>query len=211
MIKNWHNTLAIIFVIILGSMVYYMGTDGFRAFTLESARTYELTRDMPNFPSVTLQDSGGQTYAFDEFAKDKYVFLTFMYTSCTTVCPRLEMNMAKVYHLIPNKYIGKDIVFLSISFDPSRDAPATLAKYRTYFGSDGKTWKMARIPNQTELDHLLKEFGVIVIPDGNGNFTHNTAFYLVDKKGRLVDVMDYTKTRDAAKTVVSILDKEVGN
>jgi protein SCO1 len=57
---------------------------------------------------------------------------------------------------------------------------------------------------------LLKKFGVIVVPDGNGNFAHNSAFYLVDKKGNLVDVMDYTNVDEAASRIVTILDKEVG-
>ncbi|MBT2215362.1 SCO family protein [Virgibacillus dakarensis] len=208
--KNWRNTLAIILVIIFGSALFYVGTDGFRAFTAESARTYELLKDKPVFPDVTLQDSQERTYSFDEFAKGKFVFLTFMYTSCTTVCPQLEMNMADVYEAIPKKYIGKDILFLSISFDPERDNPETLAKYQTYFGSDGETWRMARINDKKELDSLLKRLGVIVIPDGNGNFTHNTAFYLIGKQGHLMEILDYTKIEDAADTVIAMLGNGTG-
>lgn len=118
--------------------------------------------------------------------------------------------MAKVYESVPSKYRGKDIVFLSISFDPKRDTLEVLDKYKDYFNSDGETWRMARILNKTELDSLLKKFGVIVIPDEYGNFAHNSAFYLVDKKGSLMNVMDYTKPDEAAKTIVSILDKEEG-
>jgi protein SCO1 len=69
---------------------------------------------------------------------------------------------------------------------------------------------MARISDQSELDSLLKKFGVIVIPDGNGNFAHNSAFYLVDRKGNLEDVLDYTKVDEAASKIVNILDEEVG-
>ncbi|WP_099157240.1 SCO family protein [Virgibacillus ndiopensis] len=211
MIKNNQNTLAIIVVILFGSILFYVETDGFRAYTAESARTYELLQDKPKFPSVTLEDSQERTYTFKEFGNDKYVFLTFMYTSCKTVCPQLEMNMAQVYDLIPRKYMGEDIVFLSISFDPARDNPKILAKYRTYFGSDGETWRMARITDQAELDTLLKELGVIVIPDGNGNFTHNTAFYLIGKKGHLQEMMDFTKIKETASKVVSILENEAGD
>ncbi|WP_106498063.1 SCO family protein [Lentibacillus sp. Marseille-P4043] len=205
MIENRRNALAITIVIIFGSILFYIGTDGFHAFTAESARTYELIKNKPTFPSVTLQDSRERTYTFDSFAEGKFVFLTFMYTSCTTVCPQLEMNMANVYKMIPQKYIGEDIVFLSISFDPERDNPETLTKYRTYFGSDGETWRMARVKNKTELDTLLNKLGVVVIPDGNGNFTHNTAFYLIGKQGHLLEVLDFTKTDEAANTVNKIL------
>ncbi|WP_188455255.1 SCO family protein [Virgibacillus oceani] len=210
MMKKHHNAIAIIVVLLFGTVLFYIGTDGFRAFTAESARTYKLLQDKPVFPSVTLEDSQNRSYTFKEFADGKYVFLTFMYTSCTTVCPQLEMNMAQVYALIPDSYIGKDIVFLSISFDPERDDPKTLAKYRTYFGSDGETWRMARITNKEELKELLDRLGVVVIPDGNGNFTHNSAFYLIGKQGHLLEMMDFTNIDEAASTVAAILNEEAG-
>ena len=64
---------------------------------------------------------------------------------------------------------------------------------------------MARITDKNELQNLLDEFGVIVIPDGNGHFTHNSAFYLVDREGFLVEVMDYQKTDETAEKVTDIL------
>jgi protein SCO1 len=209
MIKGRHNTIASFLVILFGITLFYIGTDGFQAFTAETARVNQLMDDKPEFPDVTLEDNNGRKYSISEF-KDKYVFITFLYTSCATVCPQLELNMSKVYDLLPPKYLGEDIVFLSISFDPARDDPETLNKYKDAFNSDGETWRMARIPDQAELDSLLKKFGVIVIPDGNGNFSHNSAFYLVDKKGRLIDVMDYQKIDDAAKKVTNILLNEEG-
>ncbi|MED4202512.1 SCO family protein [Neobacillus mesonae] len=207
--KNWQTTLASIMVIIFGFGLFFFGTDGFTAYTAETARVNKLMHDQPKFPHVTFEDSKGREYSISEF-ENKYVFITFLYTSCTTVCPQLEMNMSQVYKEIPKKYMGKDIAFLSISFDPDRDTPETLEKYRTYFHSDGETWRMARISNQKELDSLLKAFGVIVIPDKNGTFAHNSAFYLVNKKGTLVNVLDYKKPDEAAKTVINILKKEEG-
>src|SRR5690625_1375152 len=136
--------------------------------------------------------------------------ITFIYTACTDVCLQLEVNLAEVYDMVPEKYIGEDIVFLSISFDPTRDDPETLDKYRSYFESDGETWLMASIPDQTELEQLLDVFVVIVIPDDNGYFTHYSAFYLADPRGDLMDVMDYTETEKAADKVINILEKEAG-
>jgi protein SCO1 len=206
-IKNRHNTIATILVLLFGFLLFFVGTDGFRAYTAETARVNQLIEEKPKFPNVTLEDSEEREYSISEF-KGKYVFITFIYTSCGTVCPQLEMNMAKVYDLVPDEYIGEEIVFLSISFDPTRDDPATLDKYKDYFDSDGETWRMARITDQAELESLLEAFGVIVIPDGNGNFTHNSAFYLVDKNGSLDNVMDYTKIDEAAKTIVDVIEGE---
>jgi protein SCO1 len=209
MIKNRNNFIAIVIVLLFGCVLFFIGTDGFTAYTAETARVNKLIEEQPKFPDVTLEDSDGQKYSISEL-EDKYVLVTFMYTSCTTVCLQLEHNMAQVYDLLPSKYRGKEIVFLSISFDPERDTPARLDSYKDYYTSEGENWRMARISDQAELDSLLKKFGVIVIPDGNGNFAHNSAFYLVDKKGNLIDVMDYTKIDEAATTIVNTLDKEVG-
>lgn len=209
MIKNRQTFIACLTVLVFGFILFYAGTDGFTAYTAETARVTKLVDEKPKFPNVILEDSEGRTYPISEF-KNKYVFITFIYTSCTTVCIQLEQNMAQVFDSIPSEYLGKDIIFFSISFDPARDDPTTLNKYKDYFNSDGETWRMARIPDQTKLDRLLEKFGVTVIPDGNGNFAHNAAFYLVDRKGILVDVMDFTKTEEAANTLVKILKADKG-
>jgi protein SCO1 len=206
-IKNRQTKISSIVVLVFGLILFYIGTDGFTAYTAESARVTMLMEDQPNFPDVTFEDSEGRTYSISEF-EGKYVFITFIYTGCTTICIQLEENMSQVYDLIPSEYLGKDIVFLSISFDPTRDDPATLDKYKDLFKSDGETWRMARIPDQAQLDSLLKKFGVIVIPDGNGNFAHNSAFYLVDQKGTLIDVMDFTKVTESANKLVNIMETD---
>jgi protein SCO1/2 len=208
--KDVRHTAACAIVLLFGFLLFYFGTDGFRAFTSETARVNRLLEEKPPFPEVMLEDSEGRTYPFSEF-KGKYVFITFLYTSCTTVCPELEMNMSQVYERIPDTYIGEDIVFLSISFDPDRDTPAALNRYKEYFNSDGEAWRMARITDKAQLEALLDAFGVIVIPDGYGNFAHNSAFYLVDRQGVLTDVMDYKKVEEAARKIAAILDKETGD
>jgi len=209
MFKNRHQIIAMTIVIIFGIGLFYIGTDGFQAYTAETARTNKLVDEKPKFPDVTLEDSKEREYSFTEFA-GQYVMITFIYTACSDVCPQLEMNLADVYNSIPEQYIGEDIVFLSISFDPTRDDPQTLERYRQYFGSDGETWRMARINDQEELDALLNEFEVIVIPDGEGDFAHNSAFYLVDPDGYLQDVMDFTEIEAASEKVNSILEQEEG-
>lgn len=200
MIKNRHTLVSCILILVFGMGLFYVGTDGFTAYTAESARVTKLIEEKPAFPDVLIEDSEGRTYSISEF-EGKYVFITFIYTGCTTICIKLEENMAQVYDLVPDEYLGEEIVFLSISFDPARDDPATLDRYKDLFKSDGETWRMARIPEKTQLDSLLNKFGVIVIPDDSGNFAHNSAFYLVNRQGTLVNVMDFTKVTEAANTL----------
>src|SRR5690625_5111405 len=108
-----YSRIASITILVFGTLLFFVATDGFQAFTVEQARVNELIEERPLFPEVTLEDSKGRTYPFSEF-QGKYVMLTFIYTACTDVCPELEMNLAQVYQAIPKHYIGEDIVFLSI-------------------------------------------------------------------------------------------------
>ena len=205
--RNKTNLISTIIVLLFGAILLFIATDGFQAYTVETARVNKLMEENPVFPDVTLEDSKERVYPFSEF-EGKYVMLTFIYTACTDVCPELEMNLAQVYQSIPEEYIGEDIVFMSISFDAEVDDPETLEKYRAYFGSDGETWRMARINDDEELNNLLDEFGVIVIPDGNGHYQHNSAFYLVDPNGILTEIMDYTEIEAASEKVNAILEAE---
>jgi len=205
MTQRWRNNIAIIVTVLIGFLLIYIGTDGFHAFTEESARTYKLNKEKPFFPEVMFEDSHERMYPFSEFS-GKYVLMTFIYTECTDVCPQLEMNVHEIYQQIPEDYLDDEIVFLTISFDPERDDPETLKKYQGYFNSDGESWRMARINDEQELENLLNQFGVTVIPDGEGGFVHNSAFYLVNKEGYLQEVMDYEQVDEAAEKVLATIE-----
>jgi len=207
--KDLRNHIATAVVIIFGLLLLYVGTDGFRAFTKESARLYALSQEKPIMPDVLLEDSKEREYHFSEY-RGKYVLVTFVYTNCTTVCPVLETNFAQVYDLIPQKYMGNELDFLTISFDPENDDPETLEKYRSYFNSDGETWRMARINDEDELQDLLDTLEVVVIPDGEGDFSHNVAFYLINPEGYLEAVYDFQEIEETAEKVEALVEKTAG-
>jgi len=206
--KKSYQTVSILIVLCFGISLFYIGTDGFSAFTAEKARTQTLINEKPKLPTVTLEDNNGEQYDFDEF-EGKYMLMTFIYTACTTVCPVLEMNVKEIYDEIPEKYLGEDIMFLSISFDPERDTPEILNNYQQNIGGDNDAWRMARIVDDKELQTTLDEFDVIVIPDGEGDYAHNVAFYLVDREGKLMDVMDYQDIEGATDKVMNVLEADM--
>ncbi|HLS35806.1 MAG TPA: SCO family protein [Bacillota bacterium] len=208
MFSNKKQRISIIVVLIFGILMFYIGTDGFRAFTAETARTNKLIEEQPSLPLVTLEDSLEEKYSFDEF-KDKYLFMTFFYTACSTTCPVLNSNAIEVFEQIPDQYLD-DIVFLSISFDTERDTPEILERYGGYFDIEREHWRLARVPNDDDLDRLLDDLGVIAIPDGQGDYQHNVAFYLIGRDGHLVDVMDFEDINGAADRIVTALQEEQG-
>lgn len=205
--KQNNQWTAMIIILMFGLSLFYLGTDGFTAFTAETARTSNLLEEQPKLPSVTLEDHEGDEYDFSEF-EGKYMLMTFIYTACSTVCPQLEMNVKEIYEQIPRQYLGDDLMFLSVSFDPERDTPEILNNYRQNIGGDGEIWRMARIADKQQLEATLDGFDIIVIPDGDGDYAHNVAFYLVDPEGYLIDVMDFQDITGATARIMEVLEED---
>jgi len=91
---------------------------------------------IPNLPVVT-QD--GKTLRFyDELIKGKIVIISFIYTSCTDICPLTTARLAQVEDKLGD-LVGRDIFMLSMSVDPERDTPQRLKEYSEAFQT-GPGW-----------------------------------------------------------------------
>jgi protein SCO1/2 len=51
-------------------------------------------------------------------------------------------------------------------------------------------WLAARPTNEVGLAELKRRFGVTVVADGFGGYVHNTGIHLVDRQGRIVEILD---------------------
>lgn len=79
---------------------------------------------------------------------------------------------------------------LSISFDGAHDTPAALSGYAGSWKADPGRWQFVRVPDPGEQATLLRQLGVVVIPDGRGDFEHNAALLILDAEGRMVRIFD---------------------
>ena len=79
---------------------------------------------------------------------------------------------------------------LSISFDGAHDTPAVLQAYARSLQADPALWHWVRVPDAAEQQALLQRLGVVVVPDGRGDYEHNAAFLVLDAQGRMVRVFD---------------------
>lgn len=200
--KEWlYRTILIIF----GLLFLMLATDGYTTFTIEGKRLNELREAPPQIPNITVQDNQDRTYHFDEF-EGKYMFMTFIYTNCSTVCPQMEVNMQEVFETLDMEKYKDDLVFLSISFDTERDTVEVLNRYADYFNVDGEYWRMLRVPDDEDLETLLDMYGVTVIPEGDADFQHNTSFYLIKPDGQLLDALSYREPQEAVQTIVETIE-----
>jgi protein SCO1/2 len=94
-----------------------------------------------SIPDVELLSQDGRKIDFyNDLLKGKTVVISFIYTTCGSVCPMLGTNLAKLQGLLDARP-GKDIQLISISSDPVTDTPERLKAWAKAF-SDKPGWTL---------------------------------------------------------------------
>lgn len=90
-------------------------------------------------PEVTLlRDDGQRVRLAQELDDGRPVVLSFIYTSCTTVCPMTSQTLAQLQDKLGP---ARELVHMvSISIDPEYDTPARLRDYAARFHA-GPQWQ----------------------------------------------------------------------
>ncbi|HEY6508341.1 MAG TPA: SCO family protein, partial [Vicinamibacterales bacterium] len=80
-------------------------------------------------------------------------------------------------------YLGRDLVLLTMTFDPERDTPEVLAEYGARWGANPAVWHFltGAVPEVRRVSGL---FGVEFFPD-EGLLNHTVRSAIVDRNGRL--------------------------
>jgi protein SCO1/2 len=190
--------------ILLGVGALWRATDGFGAFTAETARRAEILRSPRPLPAAVLEDQDGRAFALEDY-RGRLLAVEFIYTRCTSICRSLGMAFRQIRDRVPQDALGRDFALVSISFDPAQDDPASLKEYGRIHGADGTHWRIARVGDEAELKRLLAAFGIVVIPDGLGGFEHNAAIHLLGRDGRLVHISDINEPLPFAERIATWL------
>lgn len=149
-------------------------------------------------PSYTLTDPQGQPLGSDDL-RGKVVLYDFVYTSCETVCPAMTAQMMQVQQRLEDeRWLGEDVVLVTITFDPERDTPERLLAESRKFGAveGGWHWLTGELIAIKQL--VGGEFGVYFekVEAENAphdadhahegyDFVHATVFVLVDEDGQI--------------------------
>lgn len=134
-------------------------------------------------PDFALTDQTGQRVALSQFA-GKVVALTFIYTSCPLpdYCFRLSNNFGRLNKRFADR-MGRDLVLLSITFDPVNDQPKILAKYASTWKADPESWHFltGTLP---DVKAVCRLFGLNFWQD-EGLLTHSLHTVIIDRQGKL--------------------------
>jgi len=134
-------------------------------------------------PDFTLIDQTGRPVTLSQWA-GKVVAVTFIYTNCPLpdYCFRLSNNLSQINQRFAGR-MGRDLVLLSISFDPVRDQPKVLAEYASTFKADPETWRFLTGPLD-KVKAVTRQFGLNYWPE-EGYLTHTLHTLVIDRRGRL--------------------------
>jgi protein SCO1/2 len=135
-------------------------------------------------PDFALTDQHGQPIRFSQFS-GKTVAISFLYTRCpfANYCFRLTNNFGRVGRHFAGR-MDKDLVLLSVSFDPQTDSPAVLEKYASAWKENAKGWYFLTGP-VPEIRRVCHMFGMSVWSD-EGVLAHSMHTAVIGQDGKLV-------------------------
>jgi len=136
-------------------------------------------------PDFTLTDQAGQPVRFSTISAGKVVALNFVYTRCAL--PQFCLRASNVFSVMQRRFArqyGRDLVLLTVTFDPERDSPEVLATYAARFNADPKMWRFLT-GKTADVRRVCALFGVESYLD-EGLLNHSLHTAVIDRRGRLV-------------------------
>jgi cytochrome c peroxidase len=157
--------------------------------------SYELPA-VKRVAGFVLRDSTGRAVSTHQITAGKVAVVSFIYTACPDRlgCPLASLALQDLQGRLKDQGLYRDVVLLSISFDPGRDSPAQLAKYARVYGADPAFWRFMTAPSSRVLKDLLESYGQDRAPvyDSRGRFTgrysHVLKVFLVDRAGDIRNI-----------------------
>ena len=106
---------------------------------------------------VVLDQNNNKVHFYSDLIKGRTVAVNFIFTTCTTICPPLTANFAKVQKTLLEK--GKTSVhFISVSVDPEGDTPDKMKNYAGLFHAQpGWTFVTG---SRSDLEQIWRAFSV---------------------------------------------------
>lgn len=182
--KNWFKlAIGVILVAMIASFAYKLLSNG--------GKPDERLTAMKAAPSFNLKDLDGKTVTSQDM-NGKVQLVYFYYSFCPDVCLPTSYILSQVQDELKKKdLLGTKAQILSITVDPTRDTPEVLKAFGNRFESKPIPggWTFLR-GEESQVAKLAEDFGIMVIKEKDGNFSHSNAILLVDPKGQLRNYYD---------------------
>ena len=135
-------------------------------------------------PDFTLMDQNRRKLVLSNFA-GKVIVLNFIYTRC--VLPNFCFRSSNNLGLLQRRFwqrLGRDLVLLTVTFDPVHDDPVALAEYAATWKADSNNWHFLT-GSAEDVRRVCELFGEDFFQD-EGLMAHSLHTAIINRKGKLV-------------------------
>lgn len=147
-------------------------------------------------PKFRLTSQSGTSFDSVKELRGHVWVADFIFTNCQGPCPRMTSQMRRVQTSTP-----PDVKLVSITVDPERDTPETLAAYASKHQADLSRWSFLT-GTQADLHRLKRE--VFLLGNVDGELNHSTRFVLVDRQSRIRAYYDTSEPGSIKKLIADI-------
>ena len=153
-----------------------------------------------------LTDQDGNSFS-DKPLENKIYVAEYFFTTCRTICPLMNTQMARVQNAFSKE---TDVHLLSFTVDPEYDTPSVLKKYAYDHGAISGKWHFLT-GSKKDLYTLARKSFFVLKPaeainqgDVGSDFIHTNNFVLVDKQRRIRGYYDGTSAAAVDQLIVDI-------
>lgn len=152
-----------------------------------------MSRDMIELSAV---DQNGDKVDIKDEIEGDYWIANMIFTSCTTVCPPMTGNMARLQNQLEEEDL--DTKLASFSVDPETDDVETLKDFADDYNPDYERWSFYTGYTFEEVKELsIKSFqSPLQKLEDSDQFAHATGFFLITPEGKVVK--NYEGTNEEA-------------
>jgi protein SCO1/2 len=166
-------------------------------------------RPISTVQPFSFYDQDGKIFTNKDVA-GKVTVASFFFTTCTSVCPRMNNNLKAVYEEYRN---DPGLMLLSYTCDPSKDSAEKLKAYAQRLNVDTRKWVF--LTGEKDSLYAMARHSYMVddpknTSDTETDFLHTQLIALVNKKGEVVKIYDGLKPSEIGemRTEIKKLLKE---
>jgi len=153
----------------------------------------------------SLMDQNRENVSLGQF-RGQVVALTFTYTHC--VLPNFCFRIANNFRQLQKRFagqLGRNLTFITITFDPAHDTPEVMAQYGKTWNANQQGWRLLT-GSPAEIARFSRQFGLSYWPD-EGVMTHSLHTIIVDRNGTLA--ADLEGNEFSAKQLGDLIEAEL--
>ncbi|KEQ28257.1 hypothetical protein N180_01080 [Pedobacter antarcticus 4BY] len=132
--------------------------------------------------------------------KGKVYVADFIFLSCPTICPKMTVEMKKVYDAYQ---MDNDVLFLSHTIDPDHDTISKLKKHSDQLNIDPEKWRFVTGEKEAIYSIATNSYFATAYSDRKapGGYVHSGGLLLIDKNRHIRGVYDGTNAEETKRLI----------